>query len=79
MSNNLIMKLATIFGWDVDFALDIREGDNFSLIYQEQFIKGNKVGDGEILVARFQNKGNTYTAVRFEDEKATANTLHPLD
>ena len=77
MSNNLIMKLATIFGWDVDFALDIREGDNFSLIYQEQFIKGNKVGDGEILVARFQNKGNTYTAVRFEDEKGYSQYFTP--
>lgn len=77
MSNNVIMKLATIFGWDVDFALDIREGDNFSLIYQEKYLKGQKVGDGEVLVARFQNKGNTYTAVRFEDEKGNGQYFTP--
>jgi murein DD-endopeptidase MepM/ murein hydrolase activator NlpD len=77
MSNNLIMKLATIFGWDVDFALDIRQGDNFSLIYQEKFLKGKKVGDGDILVARFQNKGKTYTAVRFEDEKGNGQYFTP--
>jgi murein DD-endopeptidase MepM/ murein hydrolase activator NlpD len=77
MSNNLIMKLATIFGWDVDFALDIREGDNFSLIYQEEFLKGTKVGDGNILVARFQNKGKTYTAVRYEDDKGNGQYFTP--
>jgi murein DD-endopeptidase MepM/ murein hydrolase activator NlpD len=77
MSNNLIMKLATIFGWDVDFALDIREGDNFSLIYQEKYLKGQKVGDGEILVARFHNKGKTYTAVRFEDDKGNGQYFTP--
>lgn len=77
LSNNVIMKLATIFGWDVDFALDIREGDNFSLIYQEKYLKGEKVGDGEILVARFQNKGRDYTAVRFEDDKGQGQYFTP--
>lgn len=77
LSNNVIMKLATIFGWDVDFALDIREGDNFSLIYQEKYLKGEKVGDGEILVARFQNKGKTYTAVRFEDDHGNGQYFTP--
>jgi len=67
MSNNIIMQLATIFGWDVDFALDIRQGDNFSLIYEEKYLDGEKVGDGDILVARFENQGKTYTAVRYED------------
>lgn len=77
MSNALIMELATIFGWDVDFALDIREGDNFSLIYQEQYHQGKKVGDGDILVARFTNQGRTYTAVRYEDAKGYAQYYSP--
>ena len=33
LSDNMIMQLATVFGWDIDFALDIREGDTFSLLY----------------------------------------------
>ncbi|GAA6136117.1 peptidoglycan DD-metalloendopeptidase family protein [Oceaniserpentilla sp. 4NH20-0058] len=69
MSNNIIMQLATIFGWDVDFALDIRQGDNFSLIYEEKYLDGKRVGDGDILVARFENQGKTYTAVRYIDSK----------
>jgi len=77
MSNSLIMELATIFGWDVDFALDIREGDTFSLIYQEQYHKGEKVGDGDILVARFTNQDRTYTAVRYEDNNGYAQYYSP--
>ena len=77
MSNNVIMELATIFGWDVDFALDIRQGDNFSLIYQEKYLQGKKVGDGDILVARFENHGNTYTAVRYEDKKGYSQYFTP--
>jgi murein DD-endopeptidase MepM/ murein hydrolase activator NlpD len=77
MSNNIIMQLATIFGWDVDFALDIRQGDNFSLIYQEKYLDGKKVGDGDILVARFENQGKAYTAVRFDDAKGYSQYFTP--
>jgi len=77
MSNNTIMQLATIFGWDVDFALDIRQGDNFSLIYQEKYLNGEKVGDGDILVARFENQGKAYTAVRYDDAKGYTQYFTP--
>ncbi len=77
MSNNIIMQLASIFGWDVDFALDIRQGDNFSLIYQEKYLDGEKVGDGDILVARFENQGKSYTAVRYDDAQGYAQYFTP--
>ena len=35
LSHNVIMQMVEIFGWDVDFALDIRSGDRFSVIYEE--------------------------------------------
>ena len=66
LSEGLTMELANIFGWDVDFALDIREGDSFRVIYQEMLLDGEKVKDGEILAAEFTNQGNTFTAVRYE-------------
>lgn len=67
MSNNQIMNLANIFGWDVDFALDIREGDSFSVMYEDQFVDGDFVGHGNILGAEFINQGETFQAVRFKD------------
>lgn len=77
LSDNLTMQLAEIFGWDIDFALDIRQGDNFSLIYDEQYQRGEKVGDGVILAAEFTNRGKTYSAVRFVDKNGRAHYYDP--
>ncbi len=65
LSDNLIMELANIFGWDVDFALDIRKGDRFSVLFEEHFLEGEKLHDGAVLAAEFVNQGNVYRAVRF--------------
>ena len=72
-----IMELAHIFGWDIDFALDIRKGDAFSALYEEQYLNGEKIGTGDILAARFTNQGDTYTAVRFIDEDGVARYYTP--
>ncbi|WP_157954450.1 peptidoglycan DD-metalloendopeptidase family protein [Saccharospirillum mangrovi] len=67
LSDNMIMELATLFGWDIDFVLDIRVGDSFSLIYEEHFLDGKKLSDGPILAARFTNQGRDVTAIRYSD------------
>ncbi|VAX12723.1 Peptidase, M23/M37 family [hydrothermal vent metagenome] len=67
LSDTLIMKMVNIFGWDIDFAQDIRKGDQFALIYEEQFLDGKKINDGAILAAEFINHGHTYRALRFTD------------
>ena len=61
----LIMELAGIFGWDIDFALDIRKGDSFKLLYEEIYRNGEKIKDGNILAAEFINDGDSYRAVRY--------------
>ncbi|MFC3103446.1 OapA family protein [Salinisphaera aquimarina] len=68
LSDNQIMKLVKIFGWDIDFALDIRPGDRFVVVYDELFRDGNKVGDGDILAASFTNDGRNVRAVRYTGE-----------
>ncbi len=65
ISENIIMELAGIFGWDIDFALDIRKGDSFKLLYEEIYRNGEKIKDGEILAAEFINDGDIYRAVRY--------------
>ncbi len=65
ISQNLIMELAGIFGWDIDFALDIRKGDRFTVVYEERYRDGEKIADGHILTAEFTNRGKTYRAVRY--------------
>jgi murein DD-endopeptidase MepM/ murein hydrolase activator NlpD len=66
LSDNLTMRLANIFGWDIDFALEIRAGDRFALIYEQIWRDGEFLRDGPILAARFVNQGETFEAVRFD-------------
>ena len=65
----LLIELANIFGWDIDFALDIRKGDSLSMLYEEKFLDGEKIGHGNIIAAQFINNGRTYQAIRYKTGK----------
>lgn len=67
LSAELIMRLANdIFGWDIDFALDIQPGDEFTVLYEKQYRDNEFVSNGRILAAEFINSGRTYRAIRFD-------------
>src|SRR6202022_4759706 len=68
ISDIVALKLANVFAWDIDFVLDIRDGDRFTVVYQQIYQDGKYVRDGEILAAEFVNTGKVYRAVRFESE-----------
>jgi murein DD-endopeptidase MepM/ murein hydrolase activator NlpD len=68
LSDGTIMRLAGIYAWDIDFALEIRRGDWFSVVYEEVWQDGEKLRDGEIVAAEFSNQGRSFRAVRFPDE-----------
>lgn len=74
---SMTMELAGIFGWDIDFVLDVKTGDRFSLVYEEFFYDGKKVKNGAILAAEFMNKGKTYRAVRYVDADGRAEYFTP--
>jgi len=65
LSGSLTMALAGVFGYDVDFLQDLRRGDRFVVIYEQIWRDGEKLRDGPILAARFENDGRVLHAVRF--------------
>jgi murein DD-endopeptidase MepM/ murein hydrolase activator NlpD len=67
LTDNQIMSLAGVFGWDVDFALGIRKGDSFYVMFEERFVDGEFIENGDIVAAQFVNRGETYTAIRYSD------------
>lgn len=77
MPSNLTMELANIFGWDIDFALDIQKGDSFKVMYEEQFLNGKRIGTGKIMAAEFTNAGKTFQAVRYTDKQGASNYYTP--
>ncbi len=77
LSDKLIMELANIFAWDIDFALNLREGDRFTVVYEKLFVDGKEFNTGEIISAEFVNQNHTYTAVRFKDPQGHVNYYTP--
>jgi murein DD-endopeptidase MepM/ murein hydrolase activator NlpD len=71
ISDLVALKLANVFAYDIDFALDIREGDRFTVEYEQIYQNGRYLHDGEVLAAEFVNDGKTYRAVRFTTESGT--------
>jgi murein DD-endopeptidase MepM/ murein hydrolase activator NlpD len=66
VSPDTILQLANdIFGWDIDFALDIQPGDRFSLVYEQKYRDGEFIGDGRILAADFVNNGKLHRAIYY--------------
>ena len=63
---SVIMDLAYIFGWDIDFVFDVRVGDRFKLLYETPFVDGQQIENGSILFAEFYNQNNRFTAIRYK-------------
>jgi murein DD-endopeptidase MepM/ murein hydrolase activator NlpD len=71
------VALADIFGWDIDFVLDVRPGDTFVVTYQEIWRDGHYLKDGPVLAASFVNQGREYRAVRYTDPSGTTSYYAP--
>jgi murein DD-endopeptidase MepM/ murein hydrolase activator NlpD len=74
---DVIMDLVAIFGWDIDFSLDIRSGDRFGIVYEELFKDDVKIRNGRILSAEFINDGKTYRATYYKDPSGDSDYYAP--
>lgn len=77
LDDALIMELANIFAYDVDFAQDIQPNDSFKVLYEEYFVNGVKVGNGPIVAAEFTNNGKEYRAIRYTDSDGFTSYYSP--
>ena len=64
----LLKQMTNIFNWQIDFARDIRDGDQFTLIYKAYYSNDQLVGLGDIIAATFKNKGYEYQAIRYASD-----------
>ncbi|MGB9333918.1 MAG: M23 family metallopeptidase [Candidatus Acidiferrales bacterium] len=69
----LAMRLAEIFGWDLDFYTDPRPGDTFRVVVgKKKLTSGELASYGKILAAEYVNHGRVYRAVLFHDPVGNA-------
>lgn len=77
LEDRLAMELAGIFGWDIDFVYDVRKGDRFEVVYEDLYLDGERYGTGRILSARFVNRGEEVTALRYTDSNGHTDYYAP--
>jgi len=77
LSEGVLVRLVEIFGWDIDFAQQLRRGDSFAVIYEEKVWRGQKIADGRVLAAEFVNQGKTYRAIAFRDARGRTDYYTP--
>jgi murein DD-endopeptidase MepM/ murein hydrolase activator NlpD len=77
IADRTTMDMAGIFEWDIDFIQDVRQGDTFTVIYEELWRDGVKLRDGEIVAAEFVNQGKSFRAARFRDEAGRSGYFTP--
>lgn len=67
-SPELALRLARIFGYDLDFYTDPRKGDTFRIVLEKRkYSNGQTAGYGRILAAEYGNGGHKYQALLFHD------------
>ena len=71
-SPQLAIKLADLFGSEINFVRDLQHGDAFSVLVEKRYRNGEYKGYGRILAARFINKGKKYEAFLFRDGNGPA-------
>lgn len=77
LNEKLIMQMADIFEYDIDFSLDLRDNDTFRVLYEEEYLKNEIIKTGKILAVEFKNQGKLYKAVRYTDDKGNAGYYSP--
>jgi hypothetical protein len=67
-SAELAMRMAQIFGYDLDFYTDPRQGDTFCILLEKKrYANGQTAGYGRIFAAQYNNAGKNYQALLYHD------------
>ncbi len=74
---SLTMLMANVFGWEIDFIKDIREGDSFSILVEKRYRDGIFANYGKVLSTTFTNQGKTFEAFLFQDAEGHNRYFNP--
>ncbi len=77
LSANMVLQLADIFGWKINFLKDVQNGDHFRLVYEEKMLQGKRIQTGNVVAAEFTNSGKVYQAVRYTTPEGKVGYYEP--
>ena len=68
----LANSIDEIFGWTIDLAKDLRQGDQYALLYERREYETGYSTVGNVLAARIVNLGKEVNAIRYQPEGRSA-------
>ena len=77
ISDTLTMNMTEIFGWDIDFAINVQAGDRFKIIFEDVYVNGTKRSHGDIIAAEFINSGKIYRAIANREDDGSIRYYSP--
>lgn len=77
ISYKLIQQMVDIFNWEFDFAKEVRQGDQFSMVYNAFYIDDSLVKTGEILAVIYESRGQVHQAVLHVNADGSSNYYTP--
>lgn len=77
MTEKLIIKMAKLFSWDIDFGRELKKGDYFGVIFEARYVDGQRIGTGSILAAEFINGKKKHRVIRYADSRNKVDFLDP--
>ena len=66
LPESVAIKMAEIYSSQIDFHRELREGDQFRVVYEQLSLDGEPVGSGRVLAVDFVNDGRSHKAFYFE-------------
>lgn len=72
INKNLLVQFSNIFSDKINFSKQVHPGDQIKILYQEYFVDGKKIGDGNIVAAEYRTRNKIYHAIRFHDQYYSA-------
>lgn len=71
--SKLIHQMAQIFAWEIDFSRDVRDGDQFTIIYSAYYSEDKMVGTGDIIAVTYTSHNKIYQAFLDIDKEGNHN------
>jgi murein DD-endopeptidase MepM/ murein hydrolase activator NlpD len=75
--DELALRIADIFGWDMDFNTETQPGDTFAVEVEKKTLNGEFQSYGRILAAEYRSGSRTLQAVLFHDPEGRPSYYGP--
>lgn len=77
LDQNILNQIVDIFGFNIDFALDLQPNDTFRVLYEEKYWNGKRIQTGNIVAAEIINDGIKHQAIRYTDKSGRTGYFSP--